>query len=157
MTAARHIARQTAISIVINMVLSAFFFLLLFGGQEFVAVWGVRGLAADFVPQSFMITLMSVLMPGLASERKLRAAQLIPLAEGTRLPRHVGLRALVLAVPAALAGGAGMAAVLGLAGVDAIAWAPALGFKIAYGGLLGSIVTPIGLRAALARRHAAKA
>ena len=157
MTAAQHIARQTALSIVINMALSTLFFLLLFGGQEFVAVWGVRGLAADFVPQSFMITLMSVLMPGLATERKLRAGQVAPFAHGTRLPRHAGLRALVLAVPTALAGGALMAALLSLAGVDGIAWAPALGFKIAYGGLLGSIVTPIGLRGALARRDTARA
>lgn len=157
MTAARHIGQQTAISIAINMALSALFFLFLFGGQEFVPVWGVRGLAADFVPQSFMITLMSVLMPGLATERKLRAAQLAPFAYGTRLPRHPGLRALVLAVPAALAGGAAVAALLSLADVDGIAWAPALILKIAYGGLLGGIVTPIGLRAALARRDTAKA
>ena len=157
MTPARHIAGQTTISIVINIVLSALFFLFLFGGQEFVSVWGARGLAADFVPQSFMITLMSVLMPGLATERKLRAGHVARLSDFTRLPRHAGLRALVLAVPAALGGGAAMAVLLGLAGLDGIAWAPALGFKIAYGGLLGGIVTPIGVRAALARRDIARA
>ena len=139
------------------MALSAAFFLLLFGGQELVSVWGARGYAADFVPQSFMITLMSVLMPGLATERKLRAGQVTPYADSTRLPRKPGLRALVLAVPAALAGGTAIAALLSRAGVDGIAWAPGLGLKIAYSGLLGSIVTPIGLRAALARRDTPKA
>jgi len=153
MSGGRYIGLQTAISIVINVVLSALFFLLVFGWNDLVRVWGLRGYAADFVPQSFMIALMSVLMPGLATERKLRSGQLQRLSSGTHLPEHVALRGLTLACLSALGGGATAAVLLRLSGFDALSWGTAFGLKLLYGGLLGGIITPIGLRAGLAQRR----
>ena len=152
MSAAAHIRRQTALSIVINVALSALFFLLIFGRNEVVSVWGLRGYAADFVPQSFMIALMSVLMPGLATEKKRRSGLLECLPRGTRLPDNLPLRALILAALSAVAGGAAAVFLLRLAGFGALDWSTAFVLKLVYGGLLGGAITPVGLRAGLSQR-----
>lgn len=151
MTHDAYIRQETLISVVINGVLSAVFFLLVFGLADSVAVWGVGNWVFDFLPQSFMITLMSTLVPGALTAKRLKAGILEPGSFATRLPRSLLLRALLLAVLAAAIGTALVAGLAALTGINELGLVPGLGIKVAYGIALGSVVTPIGLRAALSR------
>lgn len=151
MTHDAYIRKETLISMVINGVLSAVFFLLVFGLPESVAVWGVGNWVFDFLPQSFMITLMSTLVPGALTAKRLKSGVIEPATFASRLPRSLPLRALLLAVLAAAIGTALIAGLAALTGINELGLVPALGFKVVYGIALGAVVTPIGLRAALSR------
>ena len=59
-----YIRRETLVSMVINGVLSLAFFIAVFGRTSPVALWGMGHWVFDFIPQSFMIALMSTLVPG---------------------------------------------------------------------------------------------
>lgn len=154
--ATRYIRTETAISVAINAVLSALAFVLVFGLRGPVPVWGAGGLVLDGLPQGFMIALMSTLVPGVLTVRRLRRGALAPdaLRDGAlaaRLPANLLLRALVLALLTAL----GAMAILALAGFLAgapgvVNWSLALCGKVLLGALLAVLVTPFALRAALA-------
>ncbi len=77
-----YIARETAVSVVINTMISALFMERVFGGRASIDLWGLHGLALDFVPQTFMISAMSVRVPTLIARRRMRAGAIEPL----RLP-----------------------------------------------------------------------
>ncbi|SFK40055.1 hypothetical protein [Caulobacter sp. UNC279MFTsu5.1] len=143
-----YILVETGVSVAINAALSAGFTWLLFHGRAPIAPFGERGFAADFPVQTFMVALMSVLVPSLIARARLRAGRLTaapPLWVG-RWP--LWARALGLAVPAAIGlGGLAMAAA-SLAGPLSL---PALlAFKTLYGAVLAAVVTPWALRATLA-------
>lgn len=154
--ATRYIRTETAISVAINAALSALAFVLVFGLRGPVPVWGAGGLVLDGLPQGFMIALMSTLVPGFLTLRRLRRGALAPnaLRDGAlaaRLPANLLLRALVLALLTAL----GAMAILALAGFlagapPALNWSLALCVKVLLGALLAVLVTPFALRAALA-------
>jgi hypothetical protein len=147
-----YIRRETAISVVINTVLSLGFFLAAFGSTDPVPVWGIGAYAFDFVPQSFMIALMSTLVPGALTARRLRAGAVGRLDTTSRLPVALLPRSILVAV-VSLVLGAGLAALaLTALGLDAIPWTPALAVKLAFGAALAALITPIALRAALASR-----
>lgn len=76
MNAQSYIRRETGVSIVINSVLSLLFFFLVFGMDDPIPVWGMGQWVFDFLPQSFMIALMSTLVPGYLTAKKLKAGQL---------------------------------------------------------------------------------
>lgn len=147
-----YVRTETLISMAINGVLSLVFFLIVFSKVDIVPMWGAGNWVFDFLPQSFMIALMGTLVPGALTAKRLRAGALQPLPQPSRLPHSLALRALVLAVAAALAGTAIVAAIIALAGVTALAWTPALVLKVVYGVVLAAVVTPMGLRSALATR-----
>lgn len=127
------IARETAISIVINLAFSLGFFLLIFGGTGPVTVWGMGQLAFDNAIQAFMIALMSTLVPGALLLR--------------RLPGSLVVRAALAGLAAAVIGGGALAAILSLGDVAALAWRDALILKLTFGAVIAAIVTPICLRA----------
>jgi hypothetical protein len=147
--AARYVRRETTISIVINVALSLLFFLLAFGRQDPVPVWGVGNFVFDFIPQSFMIALMSTVVPGLLAMKRCRAGLVAPVEVRSWLPRRLLHRGLLVGLLAAVLGTGLVAAVIAVAGVDEVRWTLALAFKLAYGGALAAIVTPPTLRAAL--------
>ena len=149
--AAAYISRETRLSMVINAALSLFFYVIFFGFSGRVTIGGMGGFAFDFIPQSFAITLMSILVPGFLTMRKLAAGKLAAEPGKTALPRSLGLRALLMAVGAALVGAAGALILALIWGPATIAWPTGAAIKIVYGIILARIVTPIGLRAAL--RH----
>lgn len=151
MTHDAYIRRETFVSMAINGVLSLVFFLIVFGRASVIPVWGVGNWVFDYLPQSFMIALMSTLVPGALTGKRLRAGALQPSSNTSRLPRSLPLRALLLAIVAAPVGAALVASIAWASGVDALAWTPALAVKVIYGVMLAAIVTPIGLRSALAR------
>ncbi|MCO5794862.1 MAG: hypothetical protein HEQ21_18765 [Blastomonas sp.] len=142
-----YLRKQTIISIVITMAISAGFFLLVFGRTDPIAVWGPDNLALDFLPQSGAASFMAALMPALQT----RSA----IAKGT-LPgtppsvESIVLRAVMLAV-LALALGGGVIGLLTLSGIAVFPWTTAFAIKVAYGALLGLIITPPAVRAVLMR------
>ena len=145
-----YIRRETMIAIVINSLLSLVFFLIVFGRPDSVVMWGMGQWVFDFLPQSFMVALMSTLVPGALTAKKLRDGVLTPLDTPSRLPRSLPVRALMLAIIAALGGAAIVAAAMWASGLTSLGWTTALVLKVAYGATLGAIIAPIGLRSALA-------
>jgi len=145
-----YIARETLVSMVINTCMSFLFFKLVFTNGQPVPVWGVGAYVFDFGPQAFMIALMSALVPGTMAGRALRAGRVVAWQGRSRLPARLGRRAVVMAVVSA-AGAAGLAAVLlGMTGLASLPYATALGVKLVFAAGLAAVVTPLGLRAALA-------
>jgi len=149
---AAHIRRETLVSVVINSALTFAFFCLVFGLGRRVPVWGVGAYVFDFIPQAFMIALMATLVPGALARKALRKGQVAPWLGGSRLPRQLWLRALVVAVLSALIAVGGVAALMTATGWTILSPLPALLGKLGFAVLLAVIVTPPGLRAALTPR-----
>lgn len=145
-----YIRRETRISMAINALLSLLIFFAVFGIGRPVESWGVGQWVFDFLPQSFMIALMSVLIPGALARQKLKNGTLAPGPHRSVLPRNLLVRALILAGLSASIGTALVAGLVWMTGMATIAPIPALLFKTTYGAILALIVTPPALRAALA-------
>ena len=132
------------ISVVINTVISIAFAWLTFGGLSLIST---RAIVIDSIPQSFMITLMSVAVPGLLTARRLVAGQIDPIAaEPSRW--SLGVRALSAALVAVVAGLALHASISALA-MGEVSFPTLLFVKIAYGAALAAVVTPLMLRYSL--------
>lgn len=142
---AAYLAKETRISMVINAVLSLAFFLLLIGLPAAVPVPANGGYAFDFVPQSFMIALMSALVPGFITAARVRGGTIAGQPEGGGA---IVLRSVLTAIAAGLVG-AGIAGALLASGIATLPLVPALAAKILYGIVLALVVTPIGLARAL--------
>ena len=151
MTHEQYVRKEQMISIAINGALSLVFFLIVFGQASVIPLWGVGNWVFDFLLQSFMIALMGTLVSGMLTMRRLRAGTLQPAPWQSRLPSSLVGRALVLSVAAALLGTAAITAAVWASGLAELSWTPALVLKVLYGLILAAIVTPIGLRSALAR------
>lgn len=149
-----YIRRETRVSMVINTALSAVFFAVAFGWYQAVPVWGAGNWVFDFIPQSFMIALMSTLVPGFITGRKVKAGTLVANGPTSALPQGLLVRSIVVALASALAGTAIVAALARLSGAIELSIMTAATLKIGYGALLARIITPAGLRAALAARTA---
>jgi hypothetical protein len=148
-SAARHIRQETTVGVVINALLSALFFWLVFGPVPIVPVPGIGAFAFDFLPQGFMIGLMATLVPGALTRRKLRAGGIAALHGTTRLPRSLPVRALLVALSTGLIGWGLATAALARLGLAALPWETALIIKIICGGVIGGIITAAGVRATL--------
>jgi len=145
-----YITRETIVSMVINTALSLGFFLAVFGLGGTVPVWGAGHYVFDFAPQAFMIALMATLVPGALAARARRAGKVAPWIGHSRLPARLWQRALLFGFLSALGAVAASAALLSALGLTALPFAPALAAKLAFAAALAALVTPIGLRAALA-------
>lgn len=140
-----YVRRQTLISMVITMAISAGFFLLIFGTTDPISAWAPDNLALDFLPQSGAASFMAALMPALQT----RAAMTKGKLPGTPpTVRSIVVRAIGLALLALGLAGVVIAA-LQLSGVASFAWGTAFAIKVAYGALLGLLITPPALRAVL--------
>lgn len=147
----RYIRVETVIAAVINAVLSLIFVWLVFGGRLRVPAFGTDGLVLDAVPQTLMVTLMSALVPGLLTRKRLRAGTV----EGAAPPTvaAVVLRAVGVA---ALAAGVltGLHYLLLARGPSDYGFGTVLIAKMLYGALLGAIVSRRIVRAMLVGRRA---
>lgn len=143
-----YLRKEGALSIVINAVLSVAFFLAGFGFDPAVPVRiaGMGGYALDFLPQSFMIALMSALVPGAITAARMRNGRIGGAPETTRA---LVVRSLLTALVALVAGGAIAMLLRLIAGAALLPWSAALFVKIVYGAALAAAVTPFGLRQAL--------
>ncbi|UAJ09087.1 hypothetical protein [Polymorphobacter megasporae] len=146
---ADYLQRETRLSIAINSVLSLLFYIGFFPPFAAVALAWTGGLGFDFIPQSFAITLMSVLVPGFLTRRRLAAGLIAPLPGRSPLPQMLVLRAILMAAIAAGVGALVGAIVAAVGGAATLPWLAGAAIKIAYGAALAAIVTPIGVRAAL--------
>ena len=145
----RYLRLQVAAAVPINALLGGVFVWLVFGGQDRIQFWGTTGLAADLVPTTFMITLMTTLGLTLATRAALRSGKLT----GTpyrRAPRNVLLRALTFASLATLVLVPLSVILLWAAWSGNWSYSAVLWFKIAYAVLLGLLITPVIVRSALA-------
>jgi len=142
---AAYLAKETRISMVINAVLSLAFFVLLIGLPAAVPVAGIGNYAFDFVPQSFIIALMSALVPGFITATRIRGGAI---AGRPEQGGAIVLRSVLTAFVSGLVG-AGIAGTLLASGIATVPLVPALAAKILYGIALAYVVTPIGLARAL--------
>lgn len=146
MTAASaHLRNCTLVSILVSMAFSAAFFILIFGQKQVLTVWNPDQLALDFVPQTLATAFMAALVPGLQTRAKVAAGG-FPGHSDTKL--SIFRRAAVLAILSLALAGFGIG-LLWLAGITTLSSPSALAMKIAFGGLLGLIVTPVAVRALL--------
>lgn len=137
----RLIRRETLASMGINAVLSAAFFLGVFGAEvRPLAFADPDNLARDFLPQGGVIALMATLVPSLLVRRALRAA-------GRDVP---SVRQILGQAVLSIAGGLAVSALLMFAclyGPGAgMGWTLAFAMKVLFGGLLGTLVTDRSLR-----------
>lgn len=138
----RFLTVEAATSGTINAALSVAFAVAVFSGHPAIPPAGGGGFAVDFLPQTFMVTLMGVAVPSLIVRKRLRAGGLPQLATAETGP--LWRRALLAALVAAIAVG-GAAAGLSLASPP-LPFATLLALKAAYGGVLGALVTVWALR-----------
>jgi hypothetical protein len=151
----RYVLRETLMGFGFNGALSALFAWLPFHGLDSVPLWGARGMAVDLVPTVFMITLVQTLILTALTRRRVRSRAIIPIEHGAaaplflQLPGNSVLRAAMMAstltvvlVPATIG-------VLAAAGVDELAIAPFMAFKVIYGIAVGALSAPVVLLAAL--------
>jgi len=142
-----YVRRQTIISIVITMAISAGFFLLVFRGTDPIAVWAPDNLALDFLPQSGAAAFMAALMPALQARRAISSGQ--P-AHPSPTVTPIVIRAVVFTLLALGLAGVVIAGLL-KSGIAVFPWATAFAIKVAYGALLGLIITPPAVRAVLTK------
>jgi len=140
-----YIVIETLISIAINTMISACIAWLVFGGAASVSS---RSLVLDAAPQSFMIVLMSVVVPGILTRRRMARGQIAPIA-GPRPRYSLAARAIAMAMISAVAGVALHAVLLGFLTPEVWGLRHAIALKAAYGAVLAAAVTPTMLRYAL--------
>jgi hypothetical protein len=147
MTAAqrRYIMIETLISIAINTMISVCIAWLVFGGSASVAR---RALVLDAAPQSFMIVLMSVVVPGVLTRRRMARGQIAPIA-GPRPRYSLAVRAIATAMILAVAGVALHVVLLGSLTPQVWDLRHVIALKATYGAALAAAVTPTMLRYAL--------
>jgi lysylphosphatidylglycerol synthetase-like protein (DUF2156 family) len=145
----RYILAETLISIAVNAAISAGFAFVVFGGRTGIGLWGPDGLALDFAPQTFMIALMSVLVPTALTRRRIRTGAIQKRrGRASYLPRNLLVRALLVASLATVSLGGAAMLVLAATWSGALGFATVLPLKIIYGALVALLVTPPALRAA---------
>lgn len=139
----RHVVVQTGVSVVINTMLSVLFGLAVSHGRDAVPLAGIGGMAFDFFPQTFMITLATVTAVTLATRAGLRRGALEGSVSVEWRPRNAVLRGLLLAflATALLAPTAGW--VLAQTGVQALDLSRFLVLKAVYGVFLALLVAPL--------------
>ena len=142
MTAPGEIVRETVISVAINMILSALFFVLVFGRHGPVPL---AAIGPDLIPQALMVTLMGSLVPGLLTARRHGV--------GGRSGAIIGRSLVAAAIAALIIGGGGWLLLGGSAAV--VPYGPTFAARVVLGGALSVLVTPLAVRHAVRRRRIA--
>lgn len=146
--AAAAIQSETRISAVINMALSAVLFLAAFGNSpRALAMDAPDNFALDFLPQSLAVGFFAALVPALLVSKKRRKGLIQGINIHADSAQTLVGRAFVIAAICGMFGALLVVSLPLLAGQ--IAYYPALGLKIIYGGVLAVLVTPRTLRMTL--------
>lgn len=142
---------ETLISVVINSALSLFFAWVVFGRRELIGIAGPTGLALDFLPQTFMVALMSTLIPGLLTRKRVRESRIAQLGPAPmRLPHNPLLRSLLVATVATMILGCSALLLTTVLATDPMPRASVYLLKIVYGAIISAPITLLTLRCALA-------
>ena len=147
---AKYLTSETAISMAINAAISVGFAWLVFHGHDHIPTGGPGGLVRDAAPQTFMITLMSTLVPSLVTRKRMRAGHLDAWLRGQRGPspvpaRKIVLRAFLLALLAMVLGLGLNAAILPLLFPTGLSYGKVLALKAVYGALVALLITPLAV------------
>ncbi|WP_263588012.1 hypothetical protein [Sphingopyxis sp. GC21] len=143
----RYVRTETIFSTIGTLVVTAFLYSLMFGFAGPVPVRGVGAYAFDFVPQAFMTALICIWVPG-AMTRKRLARGAIAALPAMKLPASpLVLRGFTYGVLALLIGSGSVITALLLGEYHEIDWLVGLTGKLAFGGMVAAIATPMGLRA----------
>jgi hypothetical protein len=146
-----YIRRATATSLLINVTISAVMTWVMFSRSPVIFAWGMHGFALDFLPHTFMISLMSILAPGFAARKDLAAGRITAMPNAHSIwPDTLRLRGFIWAIMATLALVGSSIATVVLFHVTKLSFHELLIIKILYGALATLLVTPVGLRATLA-------
>lgn len=146
----KYVAVETIISALINGFFSLLFVWLFFGDRTHVDLWGARGVAIDFLPQSFVVALMGTLVPALLTRSRLKQGKLAATVAGYRwLPANLFVRALLMAICGTVVGSAIAILLLSTLMSTPLPVLAVYTIKVGYGCLLGGIVTAITLPRAL--------
>lgn len=144
---AAYVRKQMITSIIISMAVSAAFFLLVFRMTDPIAIGAPDNLALDFLPHTGFASFLAAFIPALQTRAAMARGELPGKAPGVM---SVLLRAILFAVIGL--GFAGLIiAVLNASAIATFSWSTAFAIKIAYGALLGVIITPPAVRAVLAK------
>jgi len=145
----RYLRQEAAIGATITAMLSLVFTLVMFGRAAQVPVFGAGGLIADAIPQNFFGALMCVVVPTIVTRRRLRSGSIARAPAVIRLPRALLPRAVLVA---AITAGVGTLLAMLFLGTGPSKWPflTVIVMKVAYGLLLGAIVSGVAARAALA-------
>lgn len=147
-----YINRETFVNVSINILLTPLFFWIFFGQFDHVPVWGIGNWLFDFVPQSFIIAFMSMLIPSVVAVRAVGAGKVRPDNIVQNPIRLLILRGILAGAASAALGTGLVAAVIIAAGYNHLGFTWALIIKQIYAGLLAYIITPLGLRLVLGCR-----
>ena len=143
----RVVRRETAVGTVANFVIGGCVFLLVFGTEGRVSLSGVSNFALDFIPQTFMTTLIGSLIPSLLAYRMVGRGQVAAI-DGRRGLSLLS-RAALLAASATLVLGGSAIAICVLAPVDDLGRATALAIKAFYSAGIAFLAAPSAVRAGL--------
>ena len=146
-----YVRKETAISMAINAVISAAFTWAVFGGQHNAPMWALGGVVADLLPQTFLVSLMSELVPTLLTRKRRRVGAIAYEGQPSRIPGNALVRAFGIALVATIVLVGIAAASIAASGIDWISVAVLFPMKIAYGAVVAAIVTPLALRVELGR------
>jgi hypothetical protein len=139
----QYVVTETLISVVINTVLSVGFVVALFHGAARILPTGGHGMIVDMAPQTFMVTLMSCLVPGLLTRSRHAGGKLGWHQQTTQaIVAHIWLRALGTALLLACIVVAVSWAVFPHVFADGVSFGALLIGKAIFGMVLAALVTP---------------
>ena len=147
---AKYLASETAVSMAINAAISVGFAWLVFHGHDHVPSSGPGGLVRDAAPQTFMITLMSTLVPSLITRKRMHSGHLDAWLRRQPGPspapaRKIILRAFLLALAAMVLGLGLNAAILPLLFPIGLGYGKVFALKAVYGALVALVITPLAV------------
>ena len=143
---ARFILREASIGAVLNALLSYGIFRLLFRGAPVIPLHGFGNFLFDFLPQGFMVALMSAFVPGLFAKRAVASGRFTGRVTAFAiLPRALPAKAVVLALAATACAALPMAGLVALLWGETLDWTSASALKIAFGAGVSLAITPISL------------
>jgi hypothetical protein len=140
---------------VVNVVINAAIAWLMFRGAAAVPLWGQQSIGGDMIGTAFMLPFMTALIATRIVRGQVRGGHVPGLALATpsvlqRLPRTPAGRGAVLGAICIVVVGVPATLVLGALGVSEMAFGSFIGFKAAFAGVFGALVTPVLARLALA-------
>ena len=140
------VRRETVINMVANLVIGGVGAAIAHGLSGAVPVRGFSAFTLEFIPQSFMITLVSVLIPGFIAARAVRRGKIAALAGA---PVRLVPLALKLAFAMLMSAGAVLIAFFATIGPETPDWSVVMAIKAGYGALIALCVTSVGARAGM--------
>jgi cell division protein FtsX len=143
------VREQAIVSGIVNAVLSAAIFLLVFGlARRALTIGAPDQFALDFLPQGAILGFMSAFLPALVVRNKLRQGALNITTSRISTVGSIALRAVLLSLLSVAVAAVAMWLTQRF-GANAVEWLEALVIKIVFGVVLGVIVTRIAVRAVL--------